>query len=83
MRGTILPLPQYVFMAWCLVKHRDNFTFLPYVINSILMPVVNGKKRLNYAEICNYKGRIWKSSPLRNEVCLSAFSFTDVIIVPP
>jgi hypothetical protein len=24
MRGTIPPLPQYVFMAWCLVKHRDN-----------------------------------------------------------
>jgi hypothetical protein len=21
--------PQYVFMAWCLVKHRDNFTFYP------------------------------------------------------
>jgi hypothetical protein len=21
------PLPQYVFMAWCLVKHRDKFTF--------------------------------------------------------
>jgi hypothetical protein len=20
--------PQYIFMAWCLVKHRDNFTFL-------------------------------------------------------
>jgi hypothetical protein len=19
--------PQYVFMAWCLVKHSDNFTF--------------------------------------------------------
>jgi hypothetical protein len=19
--------PQYVFVAWCLVKHRDNFTF--------------------------------------------------------
>jgi len=18
--------PQYVFMAWCLVKHKDNFT---------------------------------------------------------
>jgi hypothetical protein len=26
MRGAIPPLPQYVFMAWCLVKHRDNFT---------------------------------------------------------
>jgi len=19
--------PQYAFMTWCLVKHRDNFTF--------------------------------------------------------
>jgi hypothetical protein len=27
MRGAIPPLPQYVFMAWCLIKHRDNFTF--------------------------------------------------------
>jgi hypothetical protein len=23
MRGAIPPLPHYVFMAWCLVKHRD------------------------------------------------------------
>jgi hypothetical protein len=23
----IPPLLQYAFMAWCLVKHRDNFTF--------------------------------------------------------
>jgi hypothetical protein len=27
MSGDIPPLPQYAFMAWCLVKHRDNFTF--------------------------------------------------------
>jgi hypothetical protein len=27
MRGAIPPLSQYAFMAWCLVKHRDNFTF--------------------------------------------------------
>jgi hypothetical protein len=27
MRGAIPPLLKYVFMAWCLVKHRDNFTF--------------------------------------------------------
>jgi len=26
-RGAIPPLPQYVFMAQCLVKHRDNFTW--------------------------------------------------------
>jgi hypothetical protein len=27
MRGAIPPLPQYLFLAWCLVKHSDNFTF--------------------------------------------------------
>jgi hypothetical protein len=26
MRGAIPPLTPYVFMAWCLVKHRGNFT---------------------------------------------------------
>jgi hypothetical protein len=26
-RGSAPPLSKYVFMAWCLVKHRDNFTF--------------------------------------------------------
>jgi hypothetical protein len=30
MRGAIPPLLQYVFMAWCLVKHRDNFNFTLY-----------------------------------------------------
>jgi hypothetical protein len=27
MRGAITPLPQYVFKAWYLVNHRDNFSF--------------------------------------------------------
>jgi hypothetical protein len=27
MGEAIPPLLQYVFMAWCSVKHRDNFTF--------------------------------------------------------
>jgi hypothetical protein len=27
MYGAILPLPLDVFMAWCIVKHRDKFTF--------------------------------------------------------
>jgi hypothetical protein len=25
MRGAIPPLPHYVFMAWCLVEHINNF----------------------------------------------------------
>jgi len=27
MRGATPLLHQYVFMAWCLVQYRDNFTF--------------------------------------------------------
>jgi hypothetical protein len=27
MRGVLPPLSEYVFIAWYLVKHRDNFTF--------------------------------------------------------
>jgi len=27
MNEAIPPLPQYAFMAWCLVKHKHNFTF--------------------------------------------------------
>jgi hypothetical protein len=27
MCGSVPPLPQYIFMVRCLVKHKDNFTF--------------------------------------------------------
>jgi hypothetical protein len=37
MRGAILPLPQYVFMAWCLVKHRDIFAFYVYLHYILLL----------------------------------------------
>jgi hypothetical protein len=39
MSGAIPPLPQYVFMAWCLVKHGDNFTFtfLPPLLSDVLL----------------------------------------------
>jgi hypothetical protein len=36
MCGAIPPLPQYVFMAWCLVKHRDNFNFT-FIICVVLL----------------------------------------------
>jgi hypothetical protein len=38
MRGAIQPLPQYVFMACCLVKHRDNFTFTFAVNTDVYCP---------------------------------------------
>jgi hypothetical protein len=28
MHAAVPPLLLYVFMVWCLVKHRDNFTFI-------------------------------------------------------
>jgi hypothetical protein len=41
MRGAMPPLRQYVFMAWCLVKHRDNFTFIvqKYIADSDCRPI--------------------------------------------
>jgi hypothetical protein len=30
MRGAVPPLPQYVLMAWYLIKHRDIFTIFLY-----------------------------------------------------
>jgi hypothetical protein len=32
MRGAIPPLPQYVFMAWCLIKHRGELC-LTFTLN--------------------------------------------------
>jgi hypothetical protein len=33
--------PQYVFMAWCLVKHKGNFSFaLPYPTLDALSPLL-------------------------------------------
>jgi hypothetical protein len=34
-RGAMPSLPQNVFMAWCLVKNRDNFTFTLHCIQRI------------------------------------------------
>jgi len=32
--------PQYAFVAWCLVKHRDNFTFTFTFINNVLRKII-------------------------------------------
>jgi hypothetical protein len=46
MRGAIPLHPQYVFMAWCLVKHRDNFTFtflFTYLLSFQCLMTMHGK----------------------------------------
>jgi hypothetical protein len=41
----LISTPVIVFMAWCLVKHRDNFTFI-----FTLQKEVNFEKRANRRE---------------------------------
>jgi hypothetical protein len=40
MSGAIPPLPQYAFIAWCLDKHRDNFTLTLCVASQRVIVVV-------------------------------------------
>jgi hypothetical protein len=40
MREAILQFLQYVFMAWCLVKHRDDFTFTLIIIIMIIIIII-------------------------------------------
>jgi hypothetical protein len=41
MCGAIPPLPQYNFMVWCLIKHRDNFTFYIFPQTELLTQCVS------------------------------------------
>jgi hypothetical protein len=44
-------LYQYVFVAWCLVKHRDNFTFTFY-----------GKTGIVEVAYVDFNENLWKCS---------------------
>jgi hypothetical protein len=58
MHGAILPLPQYAFMAWCLVKHRDNFyLFLPFTLHDPF------KLKSASLEKLRYEGKLNPSPP--------------------
>jgi len=52
MSGAIPPLLQYAFMAWCLVKHRDNFTFtfLPLPVCSVKVRLLTSYITFTYHE---------------------------------
>jgi hypothetical protein len=51
MSGAIPPLPQNAFMAWCLFKHRDKFTFsLPFTGVSI-----SSRRNESATQKCHYE----------------------------
>jgi hypothetical protein len=64
MRGATPPLPQYIFMAWCLVKHRDNFTFYFY----LYLSQVND---ISYELSLIYKFYLTKFKKLKNRQILA------------
>jgi len=47
MRGDIPPLPQYFFMAWCLIEPRDNFTVTFLLLSSHLRPGLTSRPFLH------------------------------------
>jgi hypothetical protein len=61
MRGAIPPLPQYVFMAWCLVKHRDNFNLMELTTGSNALLLLPNKVRsyiiivvIDFENVCRF-----------------------------
>jgi hypothetical protein len=46
-------IPPYVFMAWCLVKHRNNFTFTFY-LSQIALPYFLIRPRTVYDELVGH-----------------------------
>jgi hypothetical protein len=48
MRSAIPPLPENVYMAWCLVKHRDNFIFAFYLYNYYLYKATGRKAGVQF-----------------------------------
>jgi hypothetical protein len=78
MRGAIPPLPPVLFMAWCLVKHKDNFTF-----TFMFMCTPGLLAQALYSRLCLmfiYYLRLYEHSR-HTAVCLTAAKF-DPFIIP-
>jgi hypothetical protein len=72
MHGVIPPLPQYAFIAWCLVNHRDNFTFtfcMIVLLASIMLVTVF--RVILCILLFMYKGKVCKSTLHFQSVMLS------------
>jgi hypothetical protein len=63
MSGAIPPLPQYAFMAWCSVKHRDNSTFtftLPFTVKAKLKNLYTQKVQVPAIPVLLVQNGIYK-----------------------
>jgi hypothetical protein len=56
--------PQYAFMTWCLVKHRDNFTLLYFTLQGklylyLLYSQGDQRKENGICDTYNIHGEMW------------------------
>jgi hypothetical protein len=58
MREDIPPFPQYIFMACCLVKHRDSFTFTFKYFQSYCKQVRSGQFHIYNIEKVVSEGKV-------------------------
>jgi hypothetical protein len=79
MRGAIPPLPQYDCMAWCLVKHRDNFIFalcIQYYKLDYFLYLWNRKIKIKIFVLLHF----WFRFTIYNEI-LSRLSFEHSVAI--
>jgi hypothetical protein len=63
--------PQYAFMAWCLVKHRDNFTFTFYTYEN---DVRNLQILFNFLKVTKaWRGIYWSLTETRLYIHVKVF----------
>jgi hypothetical protein len=64
--------PQYVFMAWCLVKRRVNFTFtffLPMVTRIYIVVLLIGAWKLLHDMYCSLEGPFFWDNSDESQKC--------------
>jgi hypothetical protein len=72
MRGAVPPLLQYVFVAWCLIKHRDNFTFTFTVLNTYQSPAESTVLLVSEVSVYCYSVGCFHFIKMKNNLYLEA-----------
>jgi hypothetical protein len=84
MNGAIPPLPQYVVMAWYLVKHRDYFTLqviLPSRALDMFTRTCNELKNVSICVTCDGAPPYAELKEFCTKMCETLTVFETVLII--